>query len=299
MNYSENDIEYYLLNKEYIELNSVERAFVSKEINSEEQYNELKKLFSSFNNNSIAKNTIEPNSTIKTNLIAEFKQHNNQNKIWLNSVFTGLFPKEKKIISMPGTQLVGIAASLLIIITIYTNYEFNNNPSTLTLSEDQVNILATEQPTLLEPIIEKNLNTTTLDNNTLAKNEEIVIAHNEISLNTDLEESIVITEDEADVVEFVEIIEFESNEIDLELASPAEELELTLNDYEGFDLGELATPTVSEELVLSGYTNPNVSSRMESTPNKLKTINKDFKTITTSRSLKEDEELIALFYTAL
>ena len=277
MNYSKNDIEYYLLNKEYIELNKAEKVFISKEINSEEEFNELKKLFSSFSNNSIDNNPLEPDPTIKTNLINEFRQHNNQNKIWLNSFFTTLFPKDKKFISMPGTQLAGIAASLLIIMTIYTNFEINNSSPSITLSEDQIEILGNDHQITSEPVLKTNQDAEISDNKniTLAKNEETETSKNEILLNSDTEETIV-------VIEKNDLVESEASE-DAVLSE--------LDDFEG--------SFKEDELVLSGFSTPSVSSNKELTPNVSEVIEKDFKIITTSRSLKEDEELIDLFYTAL
>lgn len=277
MNYSKNDIEYYLLNKEYIELNKAEKVFISKEINSEEEFNELKKLFSSFSNNSIDNNPLEPDPTIKTNLINEFRQHNNQNKIWLNSFFTTLFPKDKKFISMPGTQLAGIAASLLIIMTIYTNFEINNSSPSITLSEDQIEILGNDHQITSEPILKTNQDAEISDNKniTLAKNEETETSKNEILLNSDTEETIV-------VIEKNDLVESEASE-DAVLSE--------LDDFEG--------SFKEDELVLSGFSTPSISSNKELTPNVSEVIEKDFKIITTSRSLKEDEELIDLFYTAL
>ncbi|MDG2369134.1 MAG: hypothetical protein P8M12_00685 [Flavobacteriales bacterium] len=305
MNYSKNDIEYYLLNKDYAELTTEERAFISMEVKSEEEYNNLKKLFSSFESNTISNNTIEPNPIIKTELINEFRQHNNQNKIWLNVISTTLFPKDKKIISMPGVQLCGIAASLIIILTIYTNYEFSNTNSAISLNENQI-----EQPKIennsdsmnVLDLVDKT-EPSNIKNKVLANNEKEEGIHKsnaplKIPILEEETEFLVEFEDkeraelEVEIIELDEFIEHESTGMAVDFNNSTEDLEFTINEEDDI-LSD------SEELVLSGFSEPSVSSNKDALPMTNRRSNKEVIKTTISRSLKEDKELIGLFYTAL
>ncbi len=304
MNYSKKDIEYYLINKDYTELSIQEKAFISNEIKSEEEYNNLKKLFSSFESNTISNNPLEPNPIIKTELINEFRQHNNQNKIWLNVVFTTLFPKNKKIISMPGVQLCGIAASLILILTIYTNYEFSNSNSPISLNENQVEQLKNETNSdsmnnlaLVDKTEPSNIINKVLANN--EKEEEInkINAPLKIPILEEETEFLVEFEEEeraeleVEIIELDEFIEYESG-MSVDFNNSTEDLEFTINEEDDI-LRE------SEELVLSGFSEPSVSSNKDAIPMTTKRSNKEVIKTTISRSLKEDKELIGIFYTAL
>ena len=304
MNYSKKDIEYYLINKDYTELSIQEKAFISNEIKSEEEYNNLKKLFNSFESNTISNNPLEPNPIIKTELINKFRQHNNQNKIWLNVVFTTLFPKNKKIISMPGVQLCGIAASLILILTIYTNYEFSNSNSPISLNENQVEQLKNETNSdsmnnlaLVDKTEPSNIINKVLANN--EKEEEInkINAPLKIPILEEETEFLVEFEEEeraeleVEIIELDEFIERESG-MSVDFNNSIEDLEFTINEEDDI-LRE------SEELVLSGFSEPSVSSNKDAIPMTTKRSNKEVIKTTISRSLKEDKELIGIFYTAL
>ena len=280
MNYSKKDIEYYLINKDYTELSIQEKAFISNEIKSEEEYNNLKKLFNSFESNTISNNPLEPNPIIKTELINKFRQHNNQNKIWLNVVFTTLFPKNKKIISMPGVQLCGIAASLILILTIYTNYEFSNSNSPISLNENQVEQLKNETNSdsmnnlaLVDKTEPSNIINKVLANN--EKEEEInkINAPLKIPILEEETEFLVEFEEEeraeleVEIIELDEFIERESG-MSVDFNNSIEDLEFTINEEDDI-LRE------SEELVLSGFSEPSVSSNKDAIPMTTKRSNKE------------------------
>ena len=307
MNYSKKDIEYYLINKDYTELSIQEKAFISNEIKSEEEYNNLKKLFSSFESNTISNNPLEPNPIIKTELINKFRQHNNQNKIWLNVVFTTLFPKNKKIISMPGVQLCGIAASLILILSIYNNYEFSNSSSPISLNENQVEQLKNEPNSdsmnnlaLVDKTEPSNIINKVLANN--EKEEEInkINAPLKIPILEEEETEFLVefeveerAELEVEIIELDEFIERESG-MSVDFNNSIEDLEFTINEED-----DILSESEPNELVLSGFSEPSVSSNKDLLPISNRRSNKEVIKTTISRSLKEDKELIGIFYTAL
>ena len=74
MNYSKEDIEYYLINKEYHELTADELGFISSEVKSEQEFNQLKKLMTSLIDNHVNETEIQPDPAIKLALMREFKE---------------------------------------------------------------------------------------------------------------------------------------------------------------------------------------------------------------------------------
>ena len=127
MNYTKEDIEYYLINKEYHELNADELGFISSEVKSEKEFNQLKKLMISLIEDKSNEAIIEPDPAIKTALMKEFSNKSKINKVWYNSLLIQLFPKEKSFYQMPGIQIAGVAASLLLVLNIFlTNDPINN-----------------------------------------------------------------------------------------------------------------------------------------------------------------------------
>lgn len=131
---NEHDIEFYLLNFEYKELDEEQLALVSEEIKSEAEYNSLRNFMLAAT--SEKDEGIIPPPAIKANLMQEFaKAHSNG--FWAS---TGLFlfPKNKPAYAKPGVQLLAIAASIVLIFTVFVNYE--NKQTNVALNKD------TQQP---------------------------------------------------------------------------------------------------------------------------------------------------------
>ena len=68
-------------------------------------------------------------------LLKEFDKQQPAGAYWLNGIFISLFPKEKKLFQKPGMQLIGLAASVLLIVTIAFNGNTEINNSTLAQNE--------------------------------------------------------------------------------------------------------------------------------------------------------------------
>ena len=78
---------------------------------------------------------LEPNPAIKAALLKEFDKQKPAGAYWLNGMFISLFPKEKKLYQKPGMQLIGLAASVLLIVTIAFNSNADINNSVLAQNE--------------------------------------------------------------------------------------------------------------------------------------------------------------------
>jgi len=135
-NKSKMDVEFYLLNRDYNELTIDELAIVKEHVESEQEFNEMKAVVMGLGNILKEEKELEPNPAIKVALLKEFDKQQPAGVYWLNGIFTSLFPKEKKLFQKPGMQLIGLAASVLLIVTIAFNGNTDMNNSTLAQNED-------------------------------------------------------------------------------------------------------------------------------------------------------------------
>ena len=130
-NRSRMDVEFYLLNREYNELSSDELGIVNEHVDSEQEFNEMKAVVMGVGNFFKEDRELAPNPAIKAALLKEFDKHQPARAYWLNGILVSLFPKEKKLFQKPGMQLIGLAASVLLIVTIAFNGNADINNSTL------------------------------------------------------------------------------------------------------------------------------------------------------------------------
>lgn len=130
------DVEFYLLNREYNELSSVELAIVNEHIESEQEFNQMKAVLMGVGNFFKEDRELEASPAIKAALLKEFDKQQPARVYWLNGIFVSLFPKEKKFFQKPGMQLIGLAASVLLIVTIAFNGNVDINNSKLSQYED-------------------------------------------------------------------------------------------------------------------------------------------------------------------
>ena len=296
MNDSQHNIEYLLKSKEYFELSSDELAIISAEIKDEQEYNQLKNLIVSITDDPTENQLIEPPIELKNSLLEEFRKTNSKNKIWLNGIVTTLFPLDKKVVSMPGTQLIGIAASLAIILTIYLNVNPSESSSEISMTSKELDkIDFPEESSIIE-----NSNGVSQP---VANTKPTTTAEESSSFNKAKPEKLISKIDDTKEVPIKTKISPVLDEIYLEDHSPsytttvAEDLAISSYEITKEDVMLESTAEVSriiseneESLVLSGYTAPSADSPKHSESIKITTV---------SRSLNEDKELIALFYTAL
>jgi len=325
MNYTKEDIEYYLINKEYHELNADELGFISSEVKSEKEFNQLKKLMISLIEDKSNEAIIEPDPAIKTALMKEFSNKSKINKVWYNSLLIQLFPKEKSFYQMPGIQIAGVAASLLLVLNIFlTNDPINN--------ENQVAVNN-------EPNTEEKSSSLELENELTGNSDSVILLDNlraeRIEVESTEEENIasvdLAKERELPGIPF-DLAEEIVDDVMIEEDWAGDSFKLTMaeNDF-GADMDEMAEVVIVEEeveliskdetnetfnetITLSGFTEPTINNEGVFTETSVEEmeINKDMRsaktsqgrvrnktTLLKSRSLDDDEELIAIFFTAL
>jgi hypothetical protein len=203
-NISKMDVEFYLLNREYNKLNSDELAIVNEHVESEQEFNEMKAVLMGVGNFFKAEKELEPNPAIKAALLKEFDKQKPAGAYWLNGIFVSLFPNEKKIYQKPGIQLIGLAASVLLIVAIGLNGNADINNSTLAQNEG----VKTEEETVQK----------------LSKLErEEVDQENNLQIEKDLEPT-------ADIL-YKEIEVAASNEVVIEEKPVAVENNITSTDF--------------------------------------------------------------------
>lgn len=325
MNYTKEDIEYYLINKEYHELNTDELGFISSEVKSEKEFNQLKKLMISLIENKSNETIIEPDPAIKTALMKEFSNKSKINKVWYNSLLIQLFPKEKSFYQMPGIQIAGVAASLLLVLNIFLTNDPINNENKVAVNN--------------EPNTEEKSSSLELENELTGNSDSVILLDNlradRIEVESTEEENIasvdLAKERELPDIPF-DLAEETVADVMIEEDWAGDSFELTIaeNDF-GADMDEMAEVVIVEEeveliskdetnetfnetITLSGFTEPTINNEGVFTNTSVEEmeINKDMKssetakgrvrnknTVIKSRSLDDDEELIALFFTAL
>ena len=324
MNYTKEDIEYYLINREYHELSADELGFISSEVKSEKEFNQLKKLMTSLIEDKKTEEIIEPDPSIKIALMKEFNNKSKINKIWYNTLLIQLFPKEKRFYQMPGIQIAGVAASLLLVLNVFLtndptykenqvakNIELINeeeNPSTELQKEFTGNsdsVIDSENLINEENVVESNVANTIVPTE---RSDERETPDINFDLEDEVAEDLLIEEDWAGDA-------FELTMSDIDLGSNVEDLAEVVIIEEELEMINESEPIeeTNESMTLSGFTDATItdnesinnmavkevkaSAEMKSTES-----NRGFKgknNSNNSRSLKEDEELIDLFFTAL
>ena len=220
-NISKMDVEFYLLNREYNELNSDELAIVNEHVESEQEFNEMKAVVMGVGNIFKEEKELAPNPAIKVALLKEFDKQQPAGAYWLNGIFVSLFPKEKKLFQKPGMQLIGLAASVLLIVTIAFNGNTDINNSTLAQNEgvktaeeavEEVSKLEREEVAEEKNLQEKDLEPTT---EVLEKDMEVATL-NEV----EIEEKSETVENKGTTTDFMyDAQPIESVEADLSIAA--------------------------------------------------------------------------------
>ena len=320
-NISKMDVEFYLLNREYNKLNSDELAIVNEHVESEQEFNEMKAVIMGVGNIFKEEKELAPNPAIKVALLKEFDKQQPARAYWLNGIFVSLFPKEKRLFQKPGMQLIGLAASVLLIVTIAFNGNTDINNSTLAQNEgiktseeavEEVSKLEREEVAEEKNLQEKDIEPTT---EVLEKDMEVATL-NEV----EIEEKSETVENKGTTTDFMyDAQPIESVEADLSIAA---DLDYRRNDNnlnaseESFKKGVLkdkekvaisddklvisattpATLEVVEEFSMSddeGYFSDDVSAGA------IVTGNNSMDLPVNSRSLAEDADLIGILYTAM
>ena len=98
-NISKMDVEFYLLNREYNELNSDELAIVNEHVESEQEFNEMKAVVMGVGNIFKEEKELAPNPAIKVALLKEFDKQQPARSVLVEWNICISFSKGKKALS--------------------------------------------------------------------------------------------------------------------------------------------------------------------------------------------------------
>lgn len=294
MNFNENDIEYYLLTKEYTSLSSKELEFVKEAIPTEEEYNSMRQLLLAMEEVPL-EDELTPNPEIKDSLVTAFEKARWEKGVGTKEAAKVVSINQEKDNRKKGVFWFSIAASIVLLIGLFLNREYLFLPE-----NNQLAML--DEPKNVE---EKNKE--------LSSNKENIA---EVDMDNETESTIEYEENELlDNNEVATIIEedSESSSINREETSleyktitsqPSAGNQLALNEVtekeiiaEGsFDDSEVIAfaDEVAEESGFANLSDKDLTSMKVSTSAASSTI-----VTSESQSLEGDKEMIDLFYTAL
>jgi len=137
MNYNKNDIEYYVLNKEYRNLTSAELKLIDSEIKTEEEFNSMKQLL--VNISAVENIELAPNPELRALLIKDFEQARWKKGIELDETpVVSLEKKEKKRNKV--FLWFSMAASVLLLIGLAYNKDLLFTPKKKQLAQHETTI---------------------------------------------------------------------------------------------------------------------------------------------------------------
>ncbi len=307
MDFNKNDIEYYLLTKEYNSLTKEELAFVSDTIVSEAEYNSLRQLLLVMEEAPVEE-LLEPNPQIKEDLVIDFEKARWQKGAAAASTAKVIPLKEERKHKKNGLFWLSIAASLALLIGLYMSKDsfFNSSDNQMAQLEQKV-VKETKTPKLevekqeetAVPFEDSNeLEAAIVEEktNTASQSSPIITQRNELMTNKDnkiaagqtptIEDADVLLEEDDLAEETITIGSAngkrDNYSLDQELSNDAS------NTFSSAEV-VVADKILEKELALVAV-DGEVSQDKNS---KLTTSVKE------SVSLKGDKELIDLLYTAL
>lgn len=294
MNFNENDIEYYLLTKEYASLSSKEMEFVKEAIPTEEEYNSMRQLLLAMEEVPLEDELI-PNPEIKNSLVTAFEKAR-----WEKGVGT---KETAKVVSIhqendnrkKGVFWFSIAASIVLLIGLFLNREYlflpENNQLAMLDEPKNVEEKNKELSSNKENIAEVDMDNET--ESTIEYEENELLDNNEVAaiIEEDSESSSLKREETS--LEYKTITSQPSAGNQLALN---EAIEKEISSEGSFDDSEVIAlaDEVAEE---AGFAN--LSDKDLSNVQVTSSIGKIEIDVVESKSLQGDKEMIDLFYTAL
>lgn len=297
MNFNKNDIEFYLLTKEYDALTKEELTIVNEAVDSKEEYQSLKQLLLVMDE-APSEVELEPAPEIKEKLVTAFEKARWGTEVGIVSESKIIPLKKEKNKKKGGFLWISIAASLTLLIGLFLNREalFMPKNTQLALAETK-DVKEIEQPKKgidksekedfkVETINDNNLVVEIEESSTEAASTELlnvpstgdakrIINNNAGSYkwSNEVEEELVDDFLDEEVAEDVDLASFISKDVKSnQLTESTVELEPNV--------------TMSKSVAFS---DESFSSNTE----------KDFSSVSESVSLKDDKDLIGLLYTAL
>lgn len=303
MEFNKKDIEYYLLNKEYDALSTEELKIVGEGIPSKEEYSSMRQLLLVMEEAPL-ENELTPNAEIKDSLVAAFEKSRWEQGIGTKNE-TKIVPihKEKEN-KRRGVFWFSIAASIVLLVGLFLNREFLFMPENnqLAMLEDDKSV---------EKELEKKEKELVIEDNELDFEDSVVLKEANVELNESEEE---VSADYKKVAEASkEPLGLNKEKVSVE-ATPTNQPQSSRvieQEGNGFAKNEVAekndldadTFEDSEMLAIADEVSmelDDVNIDKDSNSSKFKA-SKDGKNVESyeSVSLKEDKEMIDLFYTAL
>lgn len=300
MNFNKNDIEFYLLTKEYDALTKEELTIVSEAVNSKEEYQSLKQLLLVMDE-APAELELEPAPEIKEKLITSFEKARWGTEVGIVSESKVIPLKKEKNKKRGGFLWISIAASLTLLIGLFLNREalFMPENNQLALVETK-EVKEVEQPK--NGIDKSEKETESLKVETINESNNLVVEIEESSAEAVSTELLNVpsTGDAKRIINNNAASYKWSNEVEEELVDDfldeevAEDVDLASLINKDVRSNQLAESSVEPEFNISknenlAFSDANFSSNTE----------KGSSSVNESVSLKDDKDLIDLLYTAL
>lgn len=156
--YHNHDIEWFLQNKDFDALTEGEQSFVLSQIDSPEEYAEMRHTLSNIRMSFGTEEVLEPELTVKDTLFAEFDRvHGKQTAgsgrtSWWNT----LFPQNKSLFFSPGFQLAGLALIIVGLSFLFTSNNDKNENIALHKNDNVVHPTTIEEASPLESVTDSS-----------------------------------------------------------------------------------------------------------------------------------------------
>ncbi|MDB4088489.1 hypothetical protein N9544_02585 [Flavobacteriales bacterium] len=218
--YNPQDIEDLLLNKSFDELDVVEKEFALTQVESEQEYNEMRVTLISVKQIAAEEETVYVPNKIKEDLM-QLMEKKSKPFGWLslNAIGGFLFPSNTPLFKKPGLQFATVALMFLLVLNI--GFDFAKQPqkeialNTTTQTEQIEKIIETESKEK-EVVIKKDVLKSPIENilNNSPKAPAVVELQDETGYykeldkaNEEILDKVVIITDNEDVLEDALVIE--------------------------------------------------------------------------------------------
>ncbi len=287
MEFNKNDIEYYLVNKSFKELSEEELKIVQGAVANEAEYNELRNLLLVMQEVP-SEELLMPDASIKQSLVAEFEK--------VNSAKVVPIKKEEKTKQRKGIFWLSIAASVALVIGLFLSKD-----ALFPKNETQIAQLDSKDTPTQEEDFDLTREKTEVEEITAESNETEIVQNQKATDKDEAKQSSVLVLSPSNIKVKDKSVKFRPSSTS-EGKSAASKFGFDTKSADDLLLIDLE---MEEEFIENEareiYDVAEVSDFYESSSGavRLEEDNKLMNEITTSVSLKDDEDLIDLLYTAL
>lgn len=181
------ELEKIVIEKSYLELTLEEKSDLQEWISSEEEFNQMKMMFSGLSMQKSNMEEVKPSTNLKNRLLAEFENtYSHKRLAWYNRLGLFLWPAEKPWHRKPAFQMVAVACLLVLVITVAPNI----SPENTQMAKQEVS--EKENDLIREKIVEESN-----DNKEYIRQQNNSDTKNQLNVSTDQKENqFQSTEDE-------------------------------------------------------------------------------------------------------